>query len=160
MTTMRPFTVMVDPTSVVPATTMFFASTVLPVAGCVMVMVGGVRSSTTLYDDAATTSRSAMSATAIEFAPSLSASVALNAPLGSRSVVATTAPLSTTCTLRPACSAKDGTFPVSWSCGSRVYAGNESAIGAAPMLVLPPAGRSIEPRPCSSGIADWTCATS
>src|SRR6266849_3033552 len=98
MTTMRPFTVMVDPGSVVPTTTTFFASTVLPVAGCVTVMVGGVRSSTTLYDDAATTSRSAMSATAIEFAPSLSASVALNAPLASSSVVATTEPLSTNCT--------------------------------------------------------------
>ena len=94
-------------------TTTLFASTVLPGAGCVTVIVGGVRSSTTLYDDAATTSRSAMSATPIEFGPSLSVSVALNAPPGSRSVVATTVPLSTNCTLRPGCTAKDGTFPVS-----------------------------------------------
>src|SRR6185295_8255956 len=156
--TMRPFTVMVEPGSVVPVTTMFFASTVLPAVGCETVIVGGVRSSTTLYDDAATTSRSAMSATPIAFGPSFNVSVALNEPLDSRRVVATTAPLRTNCTLRPACTAKDGTLPVSCNCGSRVYAGSESAIGAAPTLVLPPAGSSIEPLPWSSGIADWTCA--
>ena len=120
ITTMRSFTVMVEPGSVVPATTKFRASTVLPGAGCVTVTVGGVRSSTTVYDDAATTSRSAMSARAIEFAPSLSATVALNAPLGSSGVVVTTAPFSTTWRLRPSCTANDGTFPVILSCGSRV----------------------------------------
>src|SRR4029077_2064567 len=132
--TMRPFTVMVAPGSVVPLTTMFLASTVLPSAGCETVIVGGVRSNTTLYDDDATTSRSAMSTTPMVLAPSLSASVALNAPLASRSVVATTAPLRTNRRLLPSCPANDGTFPVSWSVGSRVYAGRASAIGAAPML--------------------------
>ena len=101
-TTVRPFTVMVELTSAVPETTTFFASTVLPAAGCAIFSVGGVRSRTTVYVDAATTSRSATSATPIVFAPSLSASAALNAPLGSSGVVATTAPFSTTCRLRPA----------------------------------------------------------
>ena len=110
---MRPFTVMVEPTSVVPETMTFFASTVLPAAGCATVSVGGVRSSTTVYEEAATTSRSATSAMPTAFGPSFNASVALNAPLASRGVVVMTAPFSTICRLRPDCTANDGTFPVS-----------------------------------------------
>ena len=155
---MCPFTVTTDPGSAVPATMTFCASRVAPATGAAMVIVGGVRSSTTVYDDAETTSRSPISVMLIEFAPSFSASVALKEPLGSRGVVVTTAPLSAICRLRSAWTANDGTLPVSCSCGSRVYAGTESATGAAPRLE-PPAGSSIDPRPCRNGTASCTCAT-
>ena len=78
--TMCPFTVTTDPGSAVPATMTFCASRVAPATGAAMVIVGGVRSSTTVYDDAETTSRSPISVMLIEFAPSCSASVALKEP--------------------------------------------------------------------------------
>ena len=73
-TTVCPFTLTVEPGSVVPCTTTLCASTIAPGCGSNTVTFGGVRSRVIVYEEVATTSCSVSNVTLIAFAPSLSSS--------------------------------------------------------------------------------------
>ena len=80
-TTVRSLITSEEPASVAPSTTIVGPSTDSPVVGRAMVSVGGVRSTVTVYVDAATTSWSERSVTMIWFAPSRSTSGAAKRPV-------------------------------------------------------------------------------
>ena len=113
-----------------------------PSRGRAIERLGGWRSSTTVYDERAMTSVPASSVTPMALGPSFNAAVALNVPLASSFAAPTTAPLTTTSTIRPDPTAKEGTRPEINSSGSRVKSGRPDTTGSAPTTPLV-VGRSM-----------------